>query len=288
MSECNPCCVQDRVSGKEAAVAARYSKASKQNEKSLCCAVSYRGEYLDVIPEEIIHVDYGCGDPTAYVNRDDTVLDLGSGSGKTCYILAQVVGAKGRVIGVDCNQDMLALARKHRDTVSQRLGYSNVEFRCGMIQDLALDLERLLEYTSDHRLNTVGDLFELRRMQDLLRHEAPLVRDESVDCVVSNCVLNLVRPQDRGQLFSEIHRVLKHNGRAAISDIVSDRDIPTHLQQDPELWSGCISGAFRCDRFLEAFKAAGFHDVKIAKRVAQPWRTVEGINFHSVTVTANR
>ena len=115
-----------------------------------------------------------------------------------------------------------------------------------------------------------------------------MVPDESVDCVVSNCVLNLVRPGDRRQLFAETFRVLRLGGRAAISDIVSDEDVPEHLQNDPELWSGCVSGAFREDRFLKAFEDAGFYEVQIAARQSEPWRTIEGIEFRSLTVVAHK
>ncbi|MBI2478405.1 MAG: methyltransferase domain-containing protein, partial [Planctomycetia bacterium] len=114
----------------------------------------------------------------------------------------------------------------------------------------------------------------------------PLIASESVDCVVSNCVLNLVRPEDRQQLFREVFRVLRRGGRAAISDIVSDEDVPAHLQADPTLWSGCISGAWREDDFLAEFERAGFHGMYIAKRQQEPWQTVEGIEFRSVTVVA--
>lgn len=272
--------------GREAAMAKRYSAAAKAKEPALCCPVQYRREYLQVIPEELLQRDYGCGDPTPYVRRGETVLDLGSGGGKACYILSQVVGPEGRVIGVDCNQEMIDLARRYRDTVAQRIGYANVEFRYGMIQDLALDLELLTEAVHALRIVRPQDWLALRQMEDRLRHERPMVPDESVDCVVSNCVLNLVRPEDRRQLFAEIFRVLRLGGRAAISDIVSDEDVPEHLQQDPELWSGCISGAFREDRFLKAFEEAGFYGIQIAARQSEPWRTVEGIEFRSLTVVA--
>ena len=274
------------VLDREAAVAARYSRAARKQEPALCCRETYPEKYLEAIPDEILQVDYGCGDPTPYVREGETVLDLGSGSGKTCYVLAQIVGPGGRVIGVDCNQEMLALARRHRETVAARLGYSNVDFRCGMIQDLQLDVERLLEETSAGAIRTPDDWLEFRRVQERLRRRSPLVPDESVDCVVSNCVLNLVRPEDRSQLFSEIFRVLNRGGRAAVSDIVAGEDVPEHLQQDPQLWSGCISGAYREDRFLAAFEDAGFHGVRIAARQREPWRTVEGIDFYSLTVLA--
>ena len=272
--------------GYEAAILTRYASAAQHKEASLCCPVDYRREYLDAIPQEIFQRDYGCGDPTPYVRRGETVLDLGSGGGKACYILSQVVGPEGRVIGVDCNQEMIDLARRFRDAVAERIGYANVEFRYGMIQDLALDLELLTETVHALRIVRPQDWLDLRQVEHRLRHERPMVPDESVDCVVSNCVLNLVRPEDRRQLFAETFRVLRLGGRAAISDIVSDEDVPEHLQQDPELWSGCISGAFREDRFLKAFEEAGFYGIQIAARQSEPWRTIEGIEFRSLTVVA--
>jgi ubiquinone/menaquinone biosynthesis C-methylase UbiE len=272
--------------GHEASVRKRYTAAARQKEASLCCPVQYRREYLDAIPDELFQRDYGCGDPTPYVRRGETVVDLGSGGGKACYILSQVVGPEGRVIGVDCNREMIDLARRYRDTLAQRIGYANVEFRYGMIQDLALDLELLTEAVHALRIVTPQDWLDLRQVEHRLRQERPMVPDESVDCVVSNCVLNLVRPEDRRQLFAETFRVLRLGGRAAISDIVADEDVPECLQQDPELWSGCISGAFREDRFLKAFEEAGFYGIQIAARQTEPWRTVEGIEFRSMTVVA--
>jgi hypothetical protein len=87
-------------------------------------------------------------------------------------------------------------------------------------------------------------------------------------------------------LFAEMFRVLKRHGRAVVSDIVADDDVPDQLQRDPQLWSGCISGAYREDIFLRAFEEAGFHGIEIVKRQQEPWRTVEGIEFRSVTVLA--
>ncbi|NET74303.1 MAG: methyltransferase domain-containing protein, partial [Sphaerospermopsis sp. SIO1G2] len=119
-----------------------------------------------------------------------------------------------------------------------------------------------------------------------LRRESPLIANDSVDLVLSNCVLNLVSPEDRQQLFHELYRVVKNGGRVAISDIVSDEDVPQDQQDDPELWSGCISGAFREDRFLQAFVDAGFYGVHLAKRDPKPWRVVDGIEYRAVTVVA--
>ncbi len=270
----------------EAAVYERYAAAAQAREDALCCAVEYAGDYLSVIPQELIDRDYGCGDPSPYVQPGETVVDLGSGAGKLCYILAQVVGANGRVIGVDCNPEMLGLARSYRETVAQRLGYGNVDFRYGMIQDLALNLDQLAGELQRHPIRTPADWITLRSLEDRLRRDHPLVASDSVDCVVSNCVLNLVRQQDRRQLFPEIFRVLKNGGRAAISDIVADEAVPEALQADPDLWSGCISGAFREDEFLKAFADAGFHGMSIVQRQRDPWRVVDGIEFCSATVVA--
>ncbi len=98
----------------EAAVLQRYGNAAEEVEACLCLPVSYDKALLKVIPDEIIEKDYGCGDPSRYIRRGETVLDLGSGSGKACYIISQIVGAKGKVIGVDFNPPMLELARKYQ------------------------------------------------------------------------------------------------------------------------------------------------------------------------------
>lgn len=272
----------------EEAVRERYGAGAKAVEPALCCPVKYDPRYLAAIPDEVIERDYGCGDPTPFVRPGDTVLDLGAGGGKVCFIAAQVVGPTGRVVGVDCNPDMLALARRNKSEVARRLGFDNVEFRNGMIQDLGLDLDRLASHLGTHPVVSVGDWHRLRSAEDRLRREHPLIADESVDCVVSNCVLNLVRPEDRRQLFAEIFRVLRRHGRAAISDIVADETVPDELRRNPDLWSGCISGAFREDEFLKAFEEAGFHGIELAKREREPWRVVEGIEFRSVTVVAHK
>lgn len=272
--------------GVEEAVARRYTAAAHEREAALCCPVEYSAELLSAIPDEILEKDYGCGDLTPYVRQGETVVDLGAGAGKLCYLLAQRVGPTGRVVGIDCNREMLALAREYQPVVVDRLGYANVEFRYGLIQDLRLDLDRLALELKRHSIQDAADWLALRAVEDRLRREQPLLLDDSVDCVVSNCVLNLVRPQDRRQLFSEVFRVLRRGGRVAISDIVSDEDVPECLQSDPTLWSGCISGAFREDRFLKAFEEAGFHGVEIVKRQGEPWQTIQGIEFRSMTVVA--
>ena len=251
-----------------------------------CCPVSYDPRFLDAIPREVIERDYGCGDPSKYVRPGDTVLDLGSGGGKICYIAAQIVGPKGRVIGIDFNEPMLELARKHQPAVAAQLGYSNVEFRRGRIQDLQLDLDRLDPLLEQHPIRTSRDWLAFGTELAELRSSAPLVESASVDVVVSNCVLNLVQQSDRKQLFEEVFRVLKPGGRAVISDIVSSADVPLSLQHDATLWSGCVSGAFREDQFGRAFEAAGFVGIEVLTRQSEPWQVIDEIEFRSVTIRA--
>lgn len=271
----------------EEAVRRRYSGGAKTVEPGLCCPSStYDERYLAVIPREIIEKDYGCGDPTAYCQEGQTVLDLGSGGGKACYIMSQRVGPKGHVIGIDMNDDMLALARKYKNEITAKIGHDNVEFRKARIQDLSLDVHRLDTWLAEHPVTSSSDLASLEAFAQEISTISPLVADDSVDLIVSNCVLNLVRPEQKAKLFAEMFRVLRNGGRAVISDIVCDEDVPDALQQNEELWSGCISGAYREDLFLKAFEEAGFHGVEVLKLDAQPWQTVEGIEFRSMTVSA--
>ncbi len=270
----------------ETAVQDRYADAAQGQAAALCCPVDYDPKYLEAIPDEVIERDYGCGDPSRYLKAGETVLDLGSGTGKICFIASQVVGQTGKVIGVDMTPEMLEVARRNAPVVAERIGYANVEFRRGRIQDLALDLERLEERLGEHPVSTTEDYLELERMMSDLRLLEPLVLDESVDVVVSNCVLNLVATDQKQNLFREIHRVLRTGGRAVISDIASDEPVPEELQMDAELWSGCVSGALTEEGFLEAFEEVGFYGIRVRERQAEPWQTVNGIEFRSVTVEA--
>ena len=270
----------------ESIVAERYSAAANAPEAALCCPVDYDPQYLRQIPDEIIEKDYGCGDPSRHVKEGETVLDLGSGGGKICYIASQVVGERGRVIGVDMNDDMLALARGYQNEMASRLGYGNVSFLKGRIQDLTLDRDRLDSWLQEHPVLNEASLRQFEEHVAQQRRKHPLVEPDSVDVVLSNCVLNLVDDAQKVQLFSEIFRVLRRGGRAAISDIVADEPVPIDLKEDDTLWSGCISGAMEESAFVNAFVDAGFYGVEIAKRDTQPWQTVSGIEFRSVTVVA--
>ena len=271
---------------KETIVRQRYAAGAIERSDNLCCPVDYDARYLDVIPREVIERDYGCGDPSRSLLEGETVLDLGSGTGKVCFIAAQIVGPKGKVIGVDMTDEMLEVARRNASIVAERLGYANVEFRKGRIQDLALDLELLDRQLKKHPITDAASFLTADELAEELRVKYPLVPSDSIDVVVSNCVLNLVEPKSKRQLFEEIFRVLGKGGRAVICDIVSDEEVPEQLQNDPELWSGCISGALTEDGFLAAFENAGFYGIQILKRATQPWRTVHGIEFRSVTIEA--
>jgi ubiquinone/menaquinone biosynthesis C-methylase UbiE len=270
----------------ESVVKQRYAAGAQAREAALCCPVAYDQHHLKVIPQEVIDRDYGCGDPSRHVHRGETVLDLGSGTGKICFIASQVVGPEGRVIGIDMTDAMLEIARRNAPIVAERIGYANVEFRKGRIQDLALDLEKLDAELCARPIIGVDAFLAAETLVEELRMTQPLVAPDTIDVVVSNCVLNLVAPRAKRQLFGEIFRVLKLGGRAVISDIVSDEAVPDEMQNDPELWSGCISGALTEQAFLEAFEQAEFHGIQILERNPKPWRTVRGIEFRSMTVEA--
>ncbi len=270
----------------EAGVLERYSEGADSVQPDLCCPVDYDRELLKMLPEEIIEKDYGCGDPSRYVKKNDVVLDLGSGSGKICYMAAQLVGDNGKVIGVDMNDDMLGLARKYQSEMADKLGSNRVEFVKGQIQDLSMDLNAMNNYLKDNPVQNAEDIIALRAWQEQQRMDAPLIKNDSIDLVVSNCVLNLVLDSDKDKMIAEIFRVTKPGGRVAISDIISDEYVPEHLKKDQHLWSGCISGALQEHEFLEAFIKAGFIAVAYDKWENQPWQVVEEIEFRSVTITA--
>jgi len=241
------------------AIQNRYGSAALEKEACLCTPVGFNPVLLEAIPDQIIEKDYGCGDPTKHVKKNDIVLDLGSGSGKNAFICSQIVGKKGKVIGVDQNSDMLSLSRSAIKHVSEKLGFANTEFLQGSIENLD-ELDNDLQ---------------------------PLIKDKSIDIILSNCVLNLVNPKSRNNLLKNIKRVLKDNGRIAISDIVSNKKVPLRLQQDNDLWTGCISGAWYEPEFLNDFKDLGFKNLEFAERSNEPWKVIEDIEFRTVTLVGN-
>ncbi|HIF52003.1 MAG TPA: methyltransferase domain-containing protein [Thiotrichaceae bacterium] len=270
----------------ENAVLERYSEGANERQEALCCPVDYQTSLLKILPEEIIEKDYGCGDPSRYVREGDVVLDLGSGSGKICYMAAQLIGDSGKIIGVDMNDDMLSLARKYQAEMAEKIGSDSVQFVKGKIQDLALDVAAMEAWLKANPITNADELSALESWKLRQTHETPLIADNSVDLVISNCVLNLVGDAEKQQLVDEIFRVVKPGGRIAISDIISDEFIPDHLKDDDDLWSGCISGAFQEQEMLQMFQQAGFIAVSYDKWADAVWQVVESIEFRSATLTA--
>src|SRR5436190_5427270 len=189
---------------KESIVRQRYAAGAKKRGEKLCCPVDYESEYLKVIPREVIERDYGCGDPSRYLRNGETVLDLGSGTGKICFIAAQIAGPNGKVIGVDMTDEMLEVARRNAPIVAERIRYANVEFRKGRIQDLALDLEMLDQELKKKPITDAASFLRADELAEELRVKHPLIASDSIDVVISSCVLNLVEPKSKRQLFDEI------------------------------------------------------------------------------------
>lgn len=267
-------------------VQARYGAGANAVEAALCCPIDYDPQYLKIIPQDVLDRDYGCGDPSRYVREGETVLDLGSGGGKICFIASQIVGAQGKVIGVDMTDDMLALSRENAPIIAERVGYANVEFKRGHIEDLKLDLDTLDAWLAKNPVKSAKDMEAMDAEILRLKSDMKMIADNSVDVIVSNCVLNLVSDSKKKQLFAEMFRVLKVGGRVAVSDIISDEDSPEALKQDARLWSGCISGALTELGFIEALEDAGFHGITVDKFETEPWQIVEGIEYRSATYLA--
>jgi len=170
--------------------------------------------------------DYGlgCGIPTGFVNikEGDTVVDLGSGAGNDVFVARKLVGDTGKVIGIDMTQAMVSKAKEN----SKKLGYDNVEFRLGDIENLP-------------------------------------VNDNIADVVISNCVMNLV--PDKEKAFSEVYRILNNNGKFSISDIVILGELAEGLKKSAELYVGCVAGAIDKQVYINTIKNAGFKVVKIVE-----------------------
>lgn len=210
-------------------------RGSQDLKTSACCTtesvpVHLRPLLLDIHPE-VRDRFYGCGSPLPPALEGATVLDLGCGSGRDVYLLSRLVGESGRVIGIDMTPEQLDVARRHQDWHAQRYGYrrSNVEFREGLIEDLA----------------------------------AAGVADGSVDVVVSNCVLNL--SPDKARVFEGILRVLRPGGELYFSDVFADRRIPAELHHDPVLLGECLAGALYREDFRRLMAAAGCADVRVVR-----------------------
>ena len=203
---------------------------------SACCSTAAMPAHLRVILAQL-HPQvrerfYGCGSPIPSTLAGVTVLDLGCGSGRDVYLLSNLVGANGCVIGVDMTPEQLNVAASQRDFHAQAFGHSrsNVKFKCGDLADLA----------------ALG------------------IADASVDVVVSNCVLNLV--PDKARAFAEIVRVLKPGGELYFSDVFADRRLPADLMADPVLVGECLAGALYIEDFRRVLARLGIADVRVCAR----------------------
>jgi len=166
----------------------------------------------------------GCGLPTEFADlkSGDTVVDLGAGAGNDVFVARSIVGETGKVIGIDFTNEMIDLANENKE----KLGFSNVDFRLGEIEDLPVD-------------------------------------KESTDVAISNCVLNLVPNKEKA--FSEIHRVLKKGGHFCVSDIVLVGNLPQGLKKSAEMYAGCVAGALQRDDYIGIINKTGFKNVEIKK-----------------------
>ncbi len=208
---------------------------SKSINESSCCGSSCGCTTIDsaVMADDYSKLEgynpdadlgLGCGIPTAFadIQEGNTVVDLGSGAGNDAFVARKLVGSKGKVIGIDMTEAMIEKARAN----NQKLGYSNVEFHLGDIENMPLE-------------------------------------SRVADVVVSNCVLNLV--PDKTRAFSEIHRILKSGGHFSISDIVLQGELPPHMAQAAAMYTGCVAGAMDKNKYLEIIQQAGFRNVIVAK-----------------------
>ncbi len=215
----------------------KYGKIAEQskvtNETSCCGATGCSTVDYAVMADDYTKLKgyapeadlgLGCGLPTefALMNEGDTVIDLGSGAGNDCFVARSIVGERGKVIGIDFTEKMVEKAKSN----AVQLGYKNVEFRQGDIENMPV----------------AGGI---------------------ADVVVSNCVLNLV--PNKKQAFAETFRVLKKGGHFSVSDIVLQGVIPEGLQKSAEMYAGCVAGAIQLEDYMALIKDAGFKEIKIQK-----------------------
>ncbi|KAL7717020.1 methyltransferase domain-containing protein [Entamoeba marina] len=227
--------------------------------KTNCCKSERPPQHiLDILPK--IHDDvqshyYGCGLVIPTDVENTTVIDLGSGSGRDCYILSHLVGENGHVIGVDMTEEQLAIANKYVDYHTEKFGYkkANVEFRKGYIEDL----------------------------------KGVNIEDNTVDIIVSNCVINLV--PNKEDVLRECFRVLKNGGEMYFSDVYSNKRVTDELRNDKLLYGECISGAMYYNDFLNVAKKVGFVSPRLvtSRRLTidreEVEKKVEGYSFFSAT-----
>ncbi|MCU0431400.1 MAG: arsenite methyltransferase [Cytophagaceae bacterium] len=212
-----------------------YSKIalqSKEQNETSCCGSGSCGTYT-IMSEDYsslggylpdADLGLGCGLPTEFakIRPGDTVVDLGSGAGNDCFVARAITGETGKVIGIDMTEAMIQRAKQN----AEKLGYTNVEFRLGDIEDVPISSKR-------------------------------------ADVVVSNCVMNLV--PDKTKAFAEVFRILKPQGHFSISDVVLKGALPEGLKQKAEMYAGCISGAIQKSEYLGILAEQGFVNITIQK-----------------------
>jgi ubiquinone/menaquinone biosynthesis C-methylase UbiE len=209
----------------------KYGGIVERSTKSCgCCGGDEEKEY-SVLAEDYANLEgyspdadlqLGCGLPTKYamIEEGDTVVDLGSGAGNDCFVARALTGESGKVIGLDFTDKMVAKAKSN----AEKLGFSNVEFVLGEIENIPIP-------------------------------------DNTADVVVSNCVMNLV--PDKVKAFKETYRILKKGGHFSISDIVLQGELPEGLRNDAAMYAGCVSGALQRDEYLDIVRKAGFKNLII-------------------------
>lgn len=235
-------------------------KKRKDLKTSACCTTKslpdWQKEILKDIEDEVVTRFYGCGSPIPLDLEGITVLDLGCGTGRDVFMLSKLVGENGHVIGIDMTEEQLEVGRRLTDKQMKRFGFEkpNVSFLNGYIEDL----------------DSVG------------------LEDNSVDVVISNCVINL--SPDKKRVFSEIFRVLKPGGELYFSDVFTDRRVPKELQEDPVLYGECLSGAMYMEDFRRLLRETGcldyrvLYESKISLENPEIEKKVGIINFYSMTI----
>lgn len=217
--------IEQAVRSRYGAVATSNLSSEHEGVRAVAEAFGYSPEELTSIPAEA-NMGLSCGNPTATANlrEGETVVDLGSGGGLDVFLAAAKVGPTGRAIGIDMTPEMIELARRNAAHGNQGKPYTNVEFHLATIDKLPLP-------------------------------------DNSVDCVISNCVINLAA--DKPAVFREIARVLKPGGRLAVSDIALKQELPAELGSDMMAYVGCIAGAIPIAVYRQGLVDAGFSKVEV-------------------------
>jgi len=230
-----------------------YAGLAEKQPASCCeptdcsCEPSYPEGLLEEIPKDVAGFSLGCGDSisAADLQPGEIVLDLGSGGGLECFMAAKIVGPEGRVIGIDMTDAMI----DRSTAAASKLGFENVEFRRGLIEEIPAE-------------------------------------DQSVDVVISNCVINL--SPDKPAVLRDAFRVLRPGGRFVVSDIVTRGEMRTHFREIANSWSACVAGAPTTDDYIEGLKLAGFVDVELKSENGAALSDAEiGVPF-SAMITATK